>query len=42
MYYYDNCNSDLSYSYVAQIERIKKLFALVPPELRKELKWNGS
>ena len=40
-YYYDNCNSDLSDAYVAQVERIKKLFALVPPELRKELKWNG-
>ncbi|PIT43997.1 zinc ABC transporter substrate-binding protein [Snodgrassella alvi] len=40
-YYYDNCNSDLSVAYVAQVESIQKLFALVPPELRKELRWNG-
>lgn len=40
-FYYDNCNEDISPNYWGHIERIKKLFKLVPDELKNKLTWSG-
>ncbi|MWP60935.1 zinc ABC transporter substrate-binding protein [Gilliamella sp. Pas-s25] len=40
-FYYDNCNEDISPNYRGHIERIKKLFELVPYQLRNKLIWSG-
>src|SRR5699024_2717711 len=36
-YYIENCSEDISPNYNGHIERIKKLFELVPPELKEKL-----
>ncbi|OCG46650.1 zinc ABC transporter substrate-binding protein [Gilliamella sp. Choc5-1] len=40
-FYYDNCNEDISPNYRGHIERIKKLFELVPYQLKNKLIWSG-
>lgn len=39
--YYEQCSSQLSPLYSAQMERLHELFSLVPPELRCKLEWPG-
>ena len=39
--YCEQCSARISHLYVHQIERIRALFALVPPHLRGRLKWQG-
>ena len=40
-FYYDNCNDDISPNYRGHVENIKKLFELVPDELKNKLTWKG-
>ncbi|MGG4606937.1 zinc ABC transporter substrate-binding protein [Providencia sp. Me31A] len=40
-YYHDECNSTISILYNNNLELIRKLFELVPEDLRPQLKWNG-
>lgn len=39
--YCKECSTKLSPLYLAQVAHIRELFALVPPELRSKLLWNG-
>ncbi|MBI0133452.1 hypothetical protein [Snodgrassella sp. W8132] len=40
-YYFENCNNRISPNYNIHIECIKKLFKLVPDELKEILEWSG-
>jgi hypothetical protein len=40
-WYCENCSISVSPLYLQQVQRIRDLFALVPQEMRSELKWAG-
>lgn len=40
-YYYENCNEEISLNYNGHIARIKKLFELVPEDMKDQLIWDG-
>jgi len=40
-WYHDECNSRISPIYDRQIENLRMLFELVPPEMRSKLEWTG-
>jgi hypothetical protein len=40
-WYCEKCNATLSSMYPQQVGLIRELFALVPPEMRSQLKWLG-
>lgn len=40
-YYIEHCSEDISPNYNGHTERIKKLFELVPSELKEKLIWEG-
>ena len=39
--YFDNCNQNISMLYDSNIEKISKLFFIVPEKLKCQLIWNG-
>lgn len=40
-YYHDKCNANISILYNSNLALIKKLFELVPNELKPQLEWAG-
>ncbi|WP_353241911.1 zinc ABC transporter substrate-binding protein [Providencia sp.] len=40
-YYHDKCNTSISILYNSNLALIKKLFELVPNELKPQLEWMG-
>lgn len=39
--YFDNCNNNISVLYDNNIEKIMRLFSIVPPDLKYQLEWDG-